>query len=273
MEQFRRVLRRAEHRLKAPEPERSRALAEIASDLEDLYRVFRERGLDEGEARRRAARWLAPSDEALNSLGEVHIPGIERLLRRVGGSTRGRVELAALVATSLLAAAGGAYGALSAGVLEVTSPALWFIMAPTGIGAGLSLSQAYVLFVRGDRLGAGWRHGLDGVLVAAGAVALSGLLAAGLRVTMTAPGAQGIASGVPWLVIVDGSALAALGLSAALLLALSWLLLHLRAASVQQARDGLRNTLAELGGDDPDLDKVDPESDDRETALRLEETP
>lgn len=273
MGRFSRALRRAERRLEGPEPERSEALVEMAGDLEDLYRAFRERGLGEEEARRRAVRWLAPSAEALDALGAVHVPGVERFLRRLGGSTRGRLELAALTAASLLAAAVGVYAGLRTGVLRAPSPSLWLVAGLAGLGAGTSLARTYVLFVRGDRLRSGWRRRVDSVLAAAAATGLTGLVTGGFRVTAAAPEGEGAAGAVPWPAVVEGAGLSSLGLSAGLLLALVWLILRLRARSVRRARSKLREILATLGEDEASPPDVGPDSVERETSLRLEETP
>lgn len=121
MERFGRVLRRVDRRLEAPEPERSRILAEMAGDLKDLYVAYRERGLDEEEARRRALEWFAPSQEAVDGLRVVHTPWIERHLGRLGSSCRGWVEVGAAGLFAISAA-----GARVAGVLRAEIDAVLF---------------------------------------------------------------------------------------------------------------------------------------------------
>lgn len=241
MSRFSRVLRRVERRLEAPEPERSRILMELAGDLEDLYRTYRERGLDEAAARRKAERWLAPSAATLESLRAVHLPTFDRLLDRLGGTTRGRVELGLAALVSLAAVGAGAFAALRSGVLAASAPTLWVTAGLVALGLGLGVREAYSLFVRGDRLGPGWRAGSHRVLAAAVAAALAGVLGGGVRLTLTAgPGQGGGTAAAFWSEVSTATGVAALSLSASLLLALLWLLLRVRAEVVATARRELR---------------------------------
>lgn len=244
MTRFGRVLRRAERRLEAPEPERSRILMEMAADLEDLYRTYRTRGMDESEARRRAEEWLAPSPSTLDSLRSVHVPTFDRLLDRLGGTARGRFELGLVVAVSLLAAAGGVVATLRSEVLPGSSPGLWIVAGLTAHGLALGLRRGYSLFVRGDRLRPGFVRDLRPVLAAAVATALAGLAAGGLRLTLTAapPGTGAAPAGV-WSQVATAAGVAALALSASLVLALLWLLLRIRAEAVRRARARLRESV------------------------------
>lgn len=244
MERFGRVLRRAERRLEGPEPGRSRILAEMAGDLEDLYRAYRDRGLEEAEARRRAEEWIAPSPGALASLRAVHLPFFDRLLDRLAGSRRGHIELALVALASLLAVGLGVLGALRSGALSPSSPGLWIVAGLLAAGLGLGLRQGYALFVRGDRLRSGWRDGVDRVLAVAAAAGLTGLLTGGLRLSLTSiPGGPGGTAAAPWSEIATATGLAGLALSGALLLALLWLMLRVQARRVIRARRRLRELI------------------------------
>lgn len=239
MGRFGRVLRRVDRRLEAPEPERSRILAEMAADLEDLYAAYRERGADEEEARRRALEWLAPSPQAVESLRAVHTPWIERLLHRLGSSARGRLEVGAVALFSLAAAGAGVAGVLRTGILPGPSPGVWAVAAAGGLGLGAAAARGYGLFVRGAASSRDAARGLRDVLAAAAGAGLAGLLSAGLRLT------TGPTTGVPWSEIAAASALSTLGLSAALVLALAWLVLRVRADAVSRAVERARSALGE----------------------------
>lgn len=246
MERFDRVLRQAERRLEAPEPERSRILTEMALDLEDLYRSYRERGLGEAEACRKAETWLAPSPAALDALQSVHRPAFDRFLDRLGGTTRGRVELGLVALVSLLAVGAGVLAVLRSGALSASSPGLWTVAALGVGGLGIGLSQGYALFVRGDRLEPGWRRRLQRVPAAAFATAMAGLLAGVARLTVTVAPPEAATSSAIWSQVGAASAVAAVGLSASLLLAMLWLLLSARAVGVARAREELRRTVGRL---------------------------
>lgn len=229
---------------------------EVAADLEALYSHLRQRGLGEDEARRRAEERLAPADSTLASLQSIHLPATERLLGRLGGTVRGRIELAALVLLSVGASAAGALGVIRSGTVSPASPGLWAVAALTAAGLGVGVARGYALFYRGDRLEPGWRHRLDGVLAAAAATGLAGLLAAAVRLTVTAPGAT--AGGGPtgaWADVATASAVAALGLCASLLLALLWLALRIRADAVSRARAELGEAVGPLDLDDPEPER------------------
>lgn len=245
MGRFGRVLRRVERRLEAPEPERSRILLELAGDLEELYRAYRDRGLGEEEARRRAERWLSPSASAIESLRSVHLPGFDRWLDRLGGTARGRVELALAALVSLAAAGGGAFAVLRSGALSHASPGLWLVAALAAAGLTSGVRQGYALFVRGDRLGPGWRGRLHRVPAAAVAAALAGALAGGVRLTLAAPPTEvGGLTPAFWSELATAAGVAAFGLSAALLLAALWLPLRIRAGAVGRVRSELRAAVA-----------------------------
>lgn len=267
MGRFGRVLRRVDRRLEAPEPERSRILVEVAADLEDLYRAYRERGFDEAEARRRAVEWFDLSPEVVDSLRVVHTPWIERLLRRSGRSARGWIELGAAALFSLAAAGAGLSAVFRTGLLPSPSPAAWAIAALAAVGLGAGVARGYRLFVRGDRPRSGWRRGRHTLLAAAAAAALTGLLAGGLRLTTRAVGTAERAAGIPWSEVAAASALATLGLSASLILALVWLLLRVRAEVVDRAVERARSEFGEA------LEPADLEPmDDDETGLQQEAT-
>jgi hypothetical protein len=74
MTRFANVLKRAEDRMRAPEPVRTRILLEMAADLEDSYQHFLDQGLDEAEATRRAEEAFSTSDETIQLLERIHQP-------------------------------------------------------------------------------------------------------------------------------------------------------------------------------------------------------
>ena len=79
MDRFAPVLDRVSRGLALPEPERSRVVEEMTSDLEGLYEAYRERGMSEEEAVRRAEKALAASAETLAELSRIHAPLHRRL--------------------------------------------------------------------------------------------------------------------------------------------------------------------------------------------------
>lgn len=132
-------------------------------------------------------------------------------------------------------------------------PGLWSVAVLVALGIGVGAREGYALFVRGDRLGPGWRDRSGRVLACAGGSALAGPLAAAIRLSLAVgPAGGGIPSSAPWSELAAASGLAALGLSGALLLALLWLLLRTRAASVLRARRELRQAVGPWEDTEPE---------------------
>src|SRR5690606_12674042 len=109
MDRFAPVLDRVSRGLALPEPERSRVVEEMTSDLEGLYEAYRERGMSEEEAVRRAEQALAASAEALAELSRIHAPLHRRLAEHYAEPGRHRAErwLLALLASGTVAWAAG----------------------------------------------------------------------------------------------------------------------------------------------------------------------
>ena len=148
MSRFADVLKDINGKLDLPQPEKSHILLEIASDLEDIYRAYRERGLGEEEARRRAEEKLDLSDEALRELVEIHQSGLRKFLGRISEQARSRWERV-LLAMALLFA-------LAAIVITI-----W---------------QIYKLYMKKDHDTRTLGDGLPWLLAAGAASLLSGLL-------------------------------------------------------------------------------------------------
>jgi hypothetical protein len=137
---FGHVLRRAEARLEAPEPERSRILLEMARDLEDLYAVYRARGLSEGEAARRAESLLGASPEAMEALGGIHATGFQRLAARLAPGGGHRIEELLLLVLALGSAAVALSALVAAGVLRSPGMFHWILL-----GLGVAVVAATVV--------------------------------------------------------------------------------------------------------------------------------
>jgi hypothetical protein len=144
---------------------------------------------------------------------------------------------------------GALLGVLRSGTLAASVPGLWIVAALAAAGLAIGVRRGYALFVRGDRLGPGWRARLGHLAAAAVGTGLAGALAGALRLTLAA--ASPAAGGVPaafWSEVATAASVAALGLGGGLLLALFWLLLRVRAEAVIRARTELRETLDAGGG-------------------------
>lgn len=247
MEAFDRVLRRAEAGLRVPEPQRSRILLEMASDLEDLYRSYRDRGLGEVEARERAVRLLGASPDVLAELGRAHGSRVAGVLDRLAGAGAHRLESALVALVATLAAAGGAYAVWRSPVTAEPSAWTWAVLALAGLGVWAVLARGLALFVRPERIAPHPTASLrvvPGLAMACLTTSVLGSLFAVAGVADAA--AHGRTGGqVVWRGIAQAAGLASLGLTAALVLSGVWLLLRRRARAVERARQAVRAALAD----------------------------
>lgn len=259
MSAFDHVLRRAEAELGVPEPRRSRILLEMASDLEDLYGTYRERGLGEEEARERAVRLLGASPEVLAELRREHGSRMAGLLDRLAGGRAHRLESVLLALAAGLAVAGGGYGVAASGIVAEPSRWVWAVAALAAGGIGLIGARALALFVRPARLGPRPVEGLRALPGLAAACLTVSALGSLVELSAVARAAEHAAAspGLLWRRLSAAAGLSALGLTVALLLAGGWLLLRKRARAVEAAREALRDVLSGVLGARPGADRDD----------------
>ena len=176
MSRFADVLKDINGKLDLPQPEKSHILLEIASDLEDIYRAYRERGLGEEEARRRAEEKLDLSDEALRELVEIHQSGLRKFLGRISEQARSRWERVLLAMAVLLVAAYTGRHVLSADLYQQASRFVWSILLFALAAIVITIWQIYKLYMKKDHDTRTLGDGLPWLLAAGAASLLSGLL-------------------------------------------------------------------------------------------------
>lgn len=141
MGRFGHVLRRAELGLRVPRTRRARILEEVGHDLEDAYRAYRARGLEEAEAALRAERLLGLSEAAVSELERLHATPYARLLNRF--STRGahRFERGLLTVLAALAVVVGGGGIVASGGPRADSIVVWVLLALLAVTAALLVAD------------------------------------------------------------------------------------------------------------------------------------
>lgn len=245
MARFGQVLQRVDRGLEVREPERSRILLELAADLDDLYRAYRERGCSDEEARRRAEAWLAPDPGVLAVLRRQHTPLADRLLSPLSDVARSRLESAALTVLALASVAAGL------GMLRTMpfgwppGPAALVVLLLGGLGAAVAGRRALDVFVSPDR---GFRvpAWMPGLLTLAAGSAAAGALGACLQLyAALGPAAPATPTeAYLWRAVGTASGTAALGIVVALALAVAWFWLVARARVARGARADLREVTA-----------------------------
>jgi len=251
---FGEALNRVASRLDLPQPERTRILEEILTDLQDLKAGLVNRGWSPEDAEARTVRLLVPSEPAIDALIRLHEPLYQRLTRRLSPSVMRRAERAIL----LLVTAGVLGPMLSSlfgsGVLSDPSPLLWGVIALAAVILLLAGRRAKELFLIRDHHPGTLRNGLGRLLVGSGVslgVGVAGLVLElyGLAAAVEASGLATTELIVPWL--LDSSALLSASLITALLGGLCWFLLVQKVEMVERANERaamlLRETASPTG--------------------------
>lgn len=261
MNRFDPVLRRVERELDLPEPTRSRVLGEMAADLEDLYRVYRERGLAEEEAERRALSLLGASPAAVGELRAVHESVALRLLRRFSRPGEGRLGPGLVTILTLAVVVTGGATLVGAGLLRSMSPAVGVVAAVGALGAATAVWKAVGLHLHPEALGRPVEREAGPVFFLAGASVVAGLGAGLLVLQGAAPPEGGAGADLAWTAfwatVRDAAVTSTLGLVLGLGLGLAGAHLHRRARVVRRAMEGT----PELAGPAAEVDPVRPSGD------------
>jgi len=225
-------------RLAIPQPARSRVLLEIAADMDDLYEAFVAEGLSEEEARRRTLEQFGPSEKALQDLVAVHSTAVKRALDGLSEQARSRWErglLAVLVASTVVV---GAPPLIAGRLLSGMTVFAWPVLVFAALGFLIGATRIYSLFIKKDHDPRRLRSGLNPLVAFAIVELLLGFGGAwvGLFVAVTRILDDIESSGVylfDWM--LRGSATLCFSMIAAMLLALTWMVLVARVAAIEQA--------------------------------------
>jgi hypothetical protein len=249
MTDFTAALRRIDSRLHLPQPARSRVILELAGDLDELYRHYRDTGLSEAAAREAALADLDASDEVLTALAEVHASGLRRSMDRMMRQAEAAWARALLLAVLVGVVVVTARAALTPRFMEDAGVFLW----PVGLCLLAGLATGGMLLLRLQRFDvsdpAPAREPLDRLallILAQGVIAGIGcwveLYWASGRVVDA--GGQLAVHLFTWL--IRCSALLSAGLGGALILAVVWFFASYRTAVIEDARAALLLTVPTL---------------------------
>jgi hypothetical protein len=177
MGRFTELLRRTNEKLDLPQPEKSRILLEIASDLEDTYEFYRGRGLSEEEAAEKTREKFEISAEALAELAVIHESTFRKLLNRLSLETLSRWERALLAAIVVFIAAFAGREILSTGFFRQAGPFVWPVIGVALVMLAAAIFQAYKLCIKKDHRARGLRVGVHRLLAFGGLSLLTGFCA------------------------------------------------------------------------------------------------
>ncbi len=224
--------------LMVPEPNRSRILLEVASDMEDLLEHYLAKGMDRDQAVATVQEHFDLSEEALRELTRVHASPFQQSLEGISGQARKGWERAVLLLVGLFVLPGLVFPLAKPAVLVDAGPLAWGLIPTLAValvlgvreGAGLSGKNA----LRGGRiprLGIRTLPAFSLLLLGLGfAGAWLEFYRAALRVR-EAP-QQALVHLIHWLHLASATLVVAL--SGALLTALFWFFLEARATHLEE---------------------------------------
>jgi hypothetical protein len=178
MSRFADILKQTSERLDLPQPEKSRILLEIASDLEDMYEHYRGQGMSDEEAVGRAREKLAVSDEALAELVQIHESVFCRLLGRISGQAQTRWERVLLTALVVFIAVFTGREVVSTQLYGTAGRFVWPVLGVAFMAALVSVFQVYRLYIKKDHDIRRLRTGFPWLITAGCASMLIGLYGA-----------------------------------------------------------------------------------------------
>jgi hypothetical protein len=168
MKQFIPLLKDINSRLDLPQPLKSRILLEIAGDLDDLYLIYRKRGMAEEEACRLSEEKFSLTDEAISELVGIHQSFYRKMLNRLTCRAQTLWErLFVGLLTIILVYSGGA-AMLSTHFFSNTSSYTWPVMVIAVIALSITLFKWYSLFIKKDHRIQSLRRGLPAILLLGG---------------------------------------------------------------------------------------------------------
>lgn len=150
MSHFVDILHHTSERLTLPQPARSRVLLEIAADMDDLFAVYRERGLGEDEARQQTLEDVDLSDEALSQLAMIHTGPVRQVLDRLSSRTLQIWERALLMLVVVSAFIAGDWFFSSDRLFRDAGLFAWPVLAVVLVALVLSIVKFYQLFLKQD---------------------------------------------------------------------------------------------------------------------------
>jgi hypothetical protein len=150
MNRFADLLREINCKLALPQPEKSRILLEVASDLEDMYELYRSRGLGEEEALAKTREKFDISDEALVELTRIHESTFRKLLGRLSEQAQTRWERGLLIAALVFIGGFSGRQVFSSSFFRQASPFVWPLAAVSFAVLALAISETYRLYLKKD---------------------------------------------------------------------------------------------------------------------------
>ena len=176
MKPFHQILRKLSEKLDLPQPLKSRIILEIATDLQDLYRLYIDQGMSDQEALRLAQEKIELDDTNLSELIRIHRSPVKRWLNSISSQAKATWERLLMTLIIVVVLLGYSQALWMTPSLSNAGPFVWPIL---GIGFFillLSLERFFRLYIVKDhRLGRIRKH-LNAIACLSGSSILIGLL-------------------------------------------------------------------------------------------------
>lgn len=169
MNPFTQELKEINERLDLPQPTKSHILLEIAADMDDLYKVYLSRGLNEQEAIQKAKEKFDLDDEALAQLAQIHEPLFRKLFDRISHRAQSTWERTALILVLLSVVYLAGNEMLSTQLFLQASKFVWPITGIAFLMLLISIVKFYKLFLRKEHTISKLRFGVPTILFLGGA--------------------------------------------------------------------------------------------------------
>jgi hypothetical protein len=161
MNRFAPLIRSTNDRLNLPQPIKSRVLLELAADMEDLYRHYREQGRPPPLAEEKVVEQFSFSDEALVRLTRVHASPFRRLMDGLSERTLALWERAIFLILTAFVAVLTLEVTMTTQPFSDASPLIWLVVALGAAGLIIAVLRVYALYIKEDHDVRRLRRGLD----------------------------------------------------------------------------------------------------------------
>lgn len=176
MRRFAQLLLKIHEKLDLPQPQKSKILLEIASDMDELFNIYLERGHSESAAMAKIEEKFSMDNETINELIQLHDSGFRKFLDRLSMQAQNRWERSVLFIAFLIITLTWLQAATTTDFLSTASKFIWPIMTIGSISGILAIRKFYLLYLKKEHNLRTLRNGLTPFLVIAGLSLLTGIM-------------------------------------------------------------------------------------------------
>jgi len=147
MDKFRQLLREINTNLDLPQPIKSQIILEIAADLEDTVSGYKNQGLNEEEAYRKAREIFSFDKKTLRELKSMYQSPFRKWFDQLSAQGQTKFERILLLIIVFIVFSTGTYAALNTALFHQSGPFIWgifFVLLCSTIAFSGKLYQIYL---------------------------------------------------------------------------------------------------------------------------------